>query len=228
VPPYLAHTWAALLQLATTSAVPPLLHQTSGGSVPRPFGAQVEVRSFPRTVSSFKRVATRRDFSCRIAPTGSLGRGGEASPDHACFLPTAQSRTTPEFPDVYSLASHAPAGGFGIASRLAIPRAPYSRVRDPIARSFASEPPGPRLAATPYHFGYPVQERSTGAGLTPARRTHCRPYWRGSLDPCISRQPICRLFIRIALKRSKERVGTYDCPQRAGLMTRAWSLAILG
>jgi hypothetical protein len=74
VPPYLAHTWAALLQLATTSAVPPLLHQTSGGSVPRPFGAQVEVRSFPRTVSSFKRVATRRDFSYRIAPTGSLGR----------------------------------------------------------------------------------------------------------------------------------------------------------
>src|SRR4030095_15941475 len=45
--------------------------------------------------------------------------------------------------------------------------------------------------------------------------------WRGSSDPCISRQPICRLFIRIALKRSQERLRTYDCPQRAGLMTRA-------
>src|SRR4030095_5992332 len=43
-------------------------------------------------------------------------------------------------------------------------------------------------------------------------------WWRGSSDPCISRQPICRLFIGIALKRSQERLRTYDCPQRAGLM----------
>ena len=172
--PYLRRS---ALQLATTSALTPLLHQTPGGSVPAILRCPSRGQDLsPRTVSSFIRVATRRDFSYRIAPTGSLGRGGEASPDHACLFPTAHSRTTPGFPGVYSLASHAPAGGFSTTSSLAVPRAPYSWVRDPIARSFASEPPGPRLTATPYHFGYPAQERSTGAGFAPARCTPCRAY----------------------------------------------------
>jgi hypothetical protein len=183
VPPYLAHTCVAFAHRALMLAVTPPLHQTSGGSVPRPFGVQVEIGSFPPAVGSFKRVAARRDFSYRIAPTGMLGRGGEASPDRACLFPTAQSRTTPGFPDAHSLSSHAPAGGFSTASRLAVPRAPYSRVRDPIARSFASEPPGPRLTTTPYHFGYPAQERSTGAGFAPTRCTPCRAYWRRVIRP---------------------------------------------
>jgi hypothetical protein len=162
---------AALAQRAPMLALTPPLHQTPGGSVPRSFSVQVEVGSLPLTVGSFKRVAARHDFSYRIAPTGSLGRGGKASPDRACLFPTAQSRTTPEFPGAHPLPLHAPAGGFSTTRSLALPRAPYSRVRDPIARSFASEPPGPRLATTPYHFGYPAQERSTGAGFAPARCT---------------------------------------------------------
>jgi hypothetical protein len=181
VPPYLTHTCAAFAQRATMLALTPPPHQTPGGSVPRSFGVQVEVGSFPLTVGSFKRVAARHDFSYRIAPTGSLGRGGKASPDRACLFPTAQSRTTPEFPGAHPLPLHAPAGGFITTRRLALPRAPYSRVRDPIARSFASEPPGPRLATTPYRFGYPAQERSTGAGFAPARCTPCRAYECGSL-----------------------------------------------
>lgn len=149
---------------------------------PRPFGVQVEVRSSPHAV---------RQLSFGLPPAaiflipGSLQpeseREAKTSPDQACYFLPAPSRTTLGVSRASTLSSLAPAGGFSIPSSLAFHRAPYIRVRSPTAQTFVSNPPGPRLTATPCYFDYPAQERSTGTGLSPASSTPCRACWGPAL-----------------------------------------------
>ena len=185
VPPYLVHTFAAFRQRATMSALTPPLRQTSGGSVPNPSVSKSRPGHFPRTVWQFD--FGLPPFSAIFLIPGSLQpeleRGAEVSPDRSCYFLSALSRTTPGFSSMRPLTSRIPARGFITTSRLAFHRAPYIRVRSPTAQTFASNPPGPRLVATPCYFGYPAQERSTGAGLTPASNTPCRAYWYGPSGP---------------------------------------------
>ena len=108
------------------------------------------------------------------SPQPELGWGAKVSPDHSCYFPSALSRTTPGFSLMHPLASCILARGFVTARSLAFHRAPYIRVRFPTAQTFASNPPRPRLTATPCSLGYPAQERSTGTGLSPVSSTPCR------------------------------------------------------
>ena len=185
MPPYLAHTFVASHQRVTMSALTPPLHRTPGGSVPDP---SVSKSRSGHSLSPFDSLISGcRPFHRFFSSPDRFNRsrnGERRSPriSRATFCPRcpAQHPVSPECARSLRAsqqgASSPPAGwpSTGV---------PYIRIRSPTAQTFASNPPGPRLAATPCYFGYPAQERSTGTGLSPVSNTPCRAYECGDLSP---------------------------------------------
>jgi hypothetical protein len=184
VPPYLVHTFVASRQRATMSALTPPLHRTSGGSVPDPSASKSRSGRFLTPFGSFHSGCRPLRFFSSPDRVNRSRNGERRSPriGRAAFCPRrpAQHPVSPKrtrsLRSFWQGASPPPAGwpSTGV---------PYIRVRSPTAQTFASNPPGPRLAATPCYFGYPAQERSTGTGLSPVSDTPCRAYECGDLSP---------------------------------------------